>query len=78
MLKLNAIGVAAGMEKKLKEFSIAPKKATKDTKNKYGKVILKISIARIFFCRIKIKPWSKNKNHYWSKNHEQNTEKQNE
>ena len=50
MLKLNAIGVAAGMEKKLKEFSIAPKKATKDTKNKYGKVILKISIARIYFA----------------------------
>ncbi len=49
MLKLKAIGVAAGMEKRLKEFSIDPKKATKDTKNKYGKVILKISIARNFF-----------------------------
>ena len=34
MLKLKAIGVAAGMEKKLKEFSMAPKKATKDTKNR--------------------------------------------
>ena len=34
MLKLKAIGVAAGMEKKLKEFNMAPKKATKDTKNR--------------------------------------------
>ena len=34
MLKLKAIGVAAGMEKRLKEFSIDPKKATKDIKNK--------------------------------------------
>ena len=29
MLKLKAIGVAAGMEKKLNEFSMAPKKQPK-------------------------------------------------
>ena len=34
ILKLKAMGVAAGMEKRLKEFNIDPKKATKDTKNK--------------------------------------------